>query len=83
MFKLTSVIVLLCLLTAVVGWTWKKPIHKFDKVKIASYLVGGLNQGDYDGRGQRSCKCNYVDFLQRCLAPMMTQLGLWLASWLS
>ena len=20
------------------------------------------NQGDYDGRGQRSCKCNYVDF---------------------
>ena len=47
MFKLTSVIVLLCLLTAVVGWTWKKPIHKFDKVKIASYLVGGLNNVRY------------------------------------
>ena len=50
-------------------------------------------QGGYDGRGQRSCKCNYVDFykdarppcwlLQRCPAPMLTQLGLWLASWLS
>ena len=20
------------------------------------------NQGDYDGSGQQSCKCNYVDF---------------------
>ena len=47
MFKLTSVIVLLSLLTAVVGWTWKKPIHKFDKVKITSYLVGGLNNVRY------------------------------------
>ena len=36
MFKLSSVIVLLSLLTAVAGWTWKKPSHKFDKVKIAS-----------------------------------------------
>ena len=47
MFKLTSVIVLLSLLTAVVGWTWKKPIHKFDKVKVAYYLVGGLNNVRY------------------------------------
>ena len=36
MFKLSSVIVLLSLLTAVAGWTWKKPSHKFDKVKISA-----------------------------------------------
>ena len=52
-----------------------------------------MEQGDYDGSGRRSCKCNYVDFykwalppcwlLQVSPAPMLTQLGLWLASWLS
>ena len=36
MFKLSSVILLLSLLTAVAGWTWKKPSHKFDKVKISA-----------------------------------------------
>ena len=40
-----------------------------------------LAQGGYDGRGQRSCKCNHVDFYKD--APMLTQLGLWLASWLT
>ena len=23
---------------------------------------GSVDQGDYDGSGQQSCKCNYVDF---------------------
>ena len=36
MFKLSSVIMVLSLLTAVAGWTWKKPSHKFDKVKISA-----------------------------------------------
>ena len=31
-----------------------------------------LTQGGYDGRGQRSCKCNYVDFYKDARPPMLT-----------
>ena len=29
---------------------------------INTEVVCGGGQGDYDGSGQQSCKCNYVDF---------------------
>ena len=28
-----------------------------------------VTQGDYDGSGQRSCKCNYVDFYKDARPP--------------
>ena len=38
------------------------------------------NHGGYDGRGQRSCKCNYVDFYKDARPPCWHSLGCgWLA----
>ena len=36
--------------------------------------TGGLvnSQGGFDGRGKRSCKCNYVDFYKDARPPMLT-----------
>ena len=33
-----------------------------------------LAQEDYDGRGQRSCKCNYVDFIKEARAYLRAYL---------
>ena len=59
-------------------WTWKAiNVQK----RGNNFII--QHQGGFDGRRQRSCKCNYVDFykvmppcwlLQRGPAPMLTQL---------
>ena len=48
----------------------KWSVCQYDMCSIMHYpKMDGVNQGDYDGRGQWSCKCNYVDFSKWALPP--------------
>ena len=43
--------------------TFGKPLHFYQfLISRTVMLQFSFIQGDYDGSGQRSCKCNYVDF---------------------
>ena len=36
---------------------------------IGNWILRGVSQRDSDGSGQRSCKCNYVDFYKDARPP--------------
>ena len=47
--------------------------------RLISVMRDGCDQGDYDGRGQQSGKCNFVHFYIEARPPMLitcVKLGL-------
>ena len=54
---------------AVVGLSLNTDTASLATIYLATLQVGGYYQGGYDGRGQRSCKCNYVDFYKDARPP--------------
>ena len=50
------------------------------QAQVALHTRVWCSQGDYDGRGQQSCNCNYVHFYKEARPPCSHSLGCdWLA----
>ena len=43
--------------------------HIVLKIELPTHLQPSDAQGGFDGRRQRSCKCNYVDFYKKARPP--------------